>query len=437
MKIWTPDRITRAIELLRATPKDRLEDVCAQLSREWGFDVTRTALQFGVWRYGKTTVPRELGLDVAAEAIAAQDAGDTQRQPAMTFEQAERLLDVTEAAAGEGGGSAARFRTSSAAGHEDFSRLTRLAQKYAKRGGLTLEALCDELNLSPKQGRDLAERAIEAGYHVDVHGGVLDFRPASEPTEEVHVDTPHVSLGEEIVIAVASDMHHASKHHESDALKRHVEWAYESGAREFFNPGDTVAGGYRFLKYEITSNGIDAQCEEACRFFEWAGTEINWRMIAGNHCESFDVGIDAGAMIAQKLRANGQTNVHYYGPRAARLRLGPTRIAMHHPGGGLAYALSYKIQKYIDAMPLAERPHFLFTGHTHQKLWIERGGVNGFLCGTFENGDSSFGRMLGGEVQVGGWLIRYQHDEHGNVASVAAEFRKQPHRRMNYIQVPA
>lgn len=420
---WTADRIARAVDVLRSTPRDRVADACATLSAEFREQVTEDALRSGLRRAG-IIVSGIVGVDAAAAYVAAEDVGATQRMPAMAIEDAERVLGDADAA--DHGEHV----------HEDFAKLTRLAQKYAKKGGLTLEILCDELGLTPRQGRDIAARAIDAGYHVDVHGGVLDFRPAEEQAKEVVIETPHVALGEEIVISVASDMHHASKHHESDALKRHIEWSYEQGAREFFNPGDTVAGGYRFLKYEVTSNGIDAQCDEACRFFEWAGTEINWRMIAGNHCESFDVGIDAGAMIMQKLRANGQTNVHYYGPRAARLRLGPTRIAMHHPGGGLAYALSYKIQKYIDSMPLAERPHFLFTGHTHQKLFLERGGVNGFLCGTFENGDSSFGRMLGGEVQVGGWLIRYRHDEHGNVASVKAEFRKQPHRRMNYIQVP-
>ena len=400
---WTDAELAAAIATLRQHTD--LARAVPAVSAAVGFEVTRSALD---------GVLRKRGHDTAHSFLRRSAPVDIP----VTWED-ETPRD-----------------TPSGARHEEFARLVALAKKHQRNGGLTLETLCDELHLTPRAARALADRAIKAGYHVDIHGSVLDFRPV-EAAKEVAVEAPRLELGDEMVIAIASDMHHASKHHEADALKRHVEWAYEEGAREFINPGDTVAGGYRFLKYEVTCNGIDAQTDEACEFFRWAGTDINWRMIAGNHCESFDVGIDAGAMIQQKMRAQGFTNVHYYGPRAARLKLGATRVAIHHPGGGLAYALSYKIQKYIDAMPLRERPHFLFTGHTHQTLWLKRGGVHGFLCGTFENGDSSFGRMLGGEVQVGGWLIKYRHDEHGNVASVRAEFREQPHRRMNYIQVPA
>jgi hypothetical protein len=82
MKVWTPVRISRAIEVLRQTPKDRLSEALATLSQEFGFNVTDDALRFGVYRYGHTTVPRELGLDVEAErAIAPVDARDTERMP--------------------------------------------------------------------------------------------------------------------------------------------------------------------------------------------------------------------------------------------------------------------------------------------------------------------------------------------------------------------
>lgn len=102
MKIWTPERIARAVEVLRATPKDRLENARATLSQEFGFNVTEDALRFGVYRYGGTTVPRELGLDVEAARLAAEGVDATQPMPAMTFEEAERVLaeEPIEPAAG-------------------------------------------------------------------------------------------------------------------------------------------------------------------------------------------------------------------------------------------------------------------------------------------------------------------------------------------------
>lgn len=324
-----------------------------------------------------------------------------------------------------------------ASDHSDFASITALAKKYAKKGGLSLEILCDELDLTPREGRELTERAIAAGYHVDMAHGKLEFRPpATLPPQEVVVDSTQFEPGEEIVVGVVSDPHFGSKHHERASLQRHVDWLYKSGVRHIFGPGDWVSGDYSFLKFEITCTGIEDQSNLVTEFIKNCPTDLNWHAIAGNHDESFRVGIDAAKMIEQQLRSQGYNNFTYYGARAALIKLYGTRFGMHHPGGGLSYAISYKIQKYVDEQPPHRRAQFLFTGHTHQQLYIRRGGCHSFLCGTFENGDSSFGRMLGGDVSVGSWLIRYRLDKQGNVASVAPEFRSQPARSMAFVTVP-
>lgn len=322
--------------------------------------------------------------------------------------------------------------------HDEFVELTKLAKKYAKKGGLSLEILCDEFGLSPKEGRALAEEASKAGYHVDFAHGKLEFRPPSAvPVNEVVVDSHQYDPGDEIVVGVVSDPHFASKHHERASLQHHVDWLYKSGVRHIFGPGDWVAGDYPFLKFEITHTGIEDQAQLVTDFIKSCPEDLYWHAIAGNHDESFRVGIDAGKMIEQQLRSAGRNNFTYYGARAALIRLFGTRFAMHHPGGGLGYAISYKLQKYVDEQPPHRRAQFLFTGHTHQQLYMRRGGCHSFLCGTFENGDSSFGRMLGGDVSVGSWLIRYRLDKNGQVASVSPEFRTQPARSMEFVTVPA
>lgn len=336
------------------------------------------------------------------------------------------------------GTNGARIETAAAStDHSQFTELVALAKKHGKNGGLDLEAVCDSFGLTPSEGRALVQKAIDAGYAVDIAHGKLDFRPAHTlPPQEVVADVKHLEMGEEIVVGVVSDPHFASKHHENDALKRHIEWLHGEGVRHIFGPGDWVAGDYRFLKYEITHTGIEDQSEQVANFIREYGTDFNWWAIAGNHDESFNVGINAAKMIEQQLLASGHKNFKYLGARAGLLRLHNTRFGMHHPGGGLSYAISYKIQKYVDEQPPHRRAQFLFTGHTHQQLYIRRGGCHSFLCGTFENGDSSFGRMLGGDISVGSWLVRYRLDNKGNVAHVSPEFRSQPSKGMNFIQVP-
>lgn len=321
----------------------------------------------------------------------------------------------------------------SSASHARFEPLISLARKYAKRGGLTLEHVCDEMDMSPSKGRDLIEAAKVAGYNLEVHHGTLELRAPEPSRVEVPVaDAPDMP-GEEIRWGVVSDPHIGSKHHNDYALCKHVEYLQSIGMKHILGPGDWVPGGYRFLKYEVTRTGIEDQCELAKEKLQSFGRDLVWHSIAGNHDESFDVGIDASRMIARMMNEDGWTNFRHYGARGARLILNGTRVGLHHPGGSLGYAQSYKIQRYIDNTPPAERPEVLFTGHTHQSLYFERGGVHAFLCGTFENGDSSFGRMIGGDVQLGGWVISLVRDPTG-IASIKPEFRKYPQKRMVYVK---
>lgn len=315
---------------------------------------------------------------------------------------------------------------------EAFKPLVRLIKAHSQRGGLTLETLCNGLHLTPKEVKKLLEDAKAAGLELTVHHGEIGFTNA--PSPPVHIPVRRSKPGAEQIIAVASDWHIASKHHEKQALADHIAYCADQGVVHFFAPGDLVAGDYHFLKYETTCTGIEDQSNAAAEFIvKHLPKHCHLHTIGGNHCSSFKTGINAANYIARLCK--GQANVHYHGGRGGRVLLGNTRIEMHHPGGGLAYALSYKIQKHIDNTDRTQRPHFLFTGHTHQAIHIDRAGTHGFLCGTFENGDSEFGRMIGGDVALGGWLIRYRHDEtDGELAHVNAAFLRYPQTRMVYTR---
>ncbi len=318
--------------------------------------------------------------------------------------------------------------------HARFEPLVALVKKASRRGApLTLEALCDELGLPPREARSLVEDAIEAGYALDVLGGSLEYRPPEPSRHYVPVATRY-EPGEERLLGVASDWHVCSKHFEHDAFCRHIDWLLEQGVRDIIAPGDLVAGGYKFLKYEVTHAGIEDQSQKAAELIasRWGSTP-RWHTIAGNHCMSFDVGIDATRMIQRHMQERGLSNFHYYGARGGRLLLGDTRIELWHPGGSLSYALTYKAQRHVDATAPEDRPHFLFVGHYHQEIVFRRGGVQVVLCGTFENGDSAFGRMIGGDVALGGWLIRYRMGADGRIAEMTPTFREYPQTKMQWV----
>jgi predicted phosphodiesterase len=317
--------------------------------------------------------------------------------------------------------------------HARFAQLFALAKKHtAKKIPLTLERLCNALSMTPRDAQALVADAIDAGYSLDILEGGLEYKPP-QPSRVYVPIAAAFEPGQEQLIGVASDWHVSSKHFERDAFCRHIDFLIESGCTDIMAPGDLVSGGYRFLRYEVARTGIEGQSEECAELLasRW-GAAVRWHAIAGNHDESFDVGIDAARMVQRHMQERGLQNFHYHGARGARLLLGNTRIELWHPGGSLSYALTYKAQRHIDATAPQDRPHVLLVGHYHQSITFRRGGVWCVLCGTFENGDSSFGRMIGGDVALGGWILRYRMGTNGRIAEWSPSFREYPQTTMEW-----
>ena len=68
----------------------------------------------------------------------------------------------------------------------------------------------------------------------------------------------------------------------------------------------------------------------------------------------------AGSEIVKSI-ANQRDDIVYLGSDVADLKIGKIKIRLFHGKGGNAYARSYKIQKYLDAIPLEDRPQILQT----------------------------------------------------------------------------
>ena len=72
-----------------------------------------------------------------------------------------------------------------------------------------------------------------------------------------------------------------------------------------------------------------------------------------------------------KSIAKERDDIKYLGADAADMKIGKLKIRLYHGVGGLAYAKSYKLQKYLDAIPIEERPDILQTGHIHQSFYMK------------------------------------------------------------------
>lgn len=85
-------------------------------------------------------------------------------------------------------------------------------------------------------------------------------------------------------------------------------------------------------------------------------------------------------------------------------------MAVVHPGGGSAYALSYSVQKIVEALEGGEKPAVSLYGHYH-KLWSGTIRNVWVLCTGCTQDQTVFTRnKIKQEVHVGGALVGLEQD---------------------------
>ena len=96
------------------------------------------------------------------------------------------------------------------------------------------------------------------------------------------------------------------------------------------------------------------------------------------------------------------------------------RVALLHPDGGTAYALSYKSQKIIEAWEGGSKPHIIGIGHFHKAEFMPRyRNVKAIQAGCFQNQTPYMARKALA-AHVGGWIVEIVLGELYNV--VRTEF---------------
>jgi predicted phosphodiesterase len=294
------------------------------------------------------------------------------------------------------------------------------------KNGLSLEELCDKMDLAPRRIRDLVESAQERGFIVDIAQTHVGHRPA-DPAREITV--PIQRAKERRIFGIMSDIHVGSKWFLQDQFIDFVHRAYDAGVRTMVSPGDLIDGNYKFLRWEQTHHGFYEQCNEFARILPRLPGLSYWT-IGGNHDESGaeGSGIDIPQAMTEIFRSHGRDDFHMIGVRGGKIRLAAEEsergliVELWHPKGGGAYALSYKLQKKIEGMAVGHKPDVLAMGHFHQHCYFTQRGVHAISSGTFHGGQSPFGLSLGTAPAIGGWIVRYAQTEDGTVRHFQPEW---------------
>lgn len=137
------------------------------------------------------------------------------------------------------------------------------------------------------------------------------------------------------------------------------------------NAGDLVDGKnmYRGQENEVFKHGADAQADYAIRNYPKLERGRKTYIIGGQHDRSFYR--DGGYNIVRAI-CKERSDLVDRGFYKAEFVVKGLKIGLQHPGGGVAYARSYRMQKiienmvgFINSIPAAEVPILQIFGHWH------------------------------------------------------------------------
>lgn len=275
---------------------------------------------------------------------------------------------------------------------------------------------------------------IEFNINKDMYDSVrkyikrqLESKDKTQKTQRVAVQNQEPTMynagwegAEELRFAVIGDTQFGSKYTQITALNEFYDICKSRGIKSVYHTGDITDGlkmrvGHEYELYAISADEI--RDDVVKNYPKRDG--IKTYFITGNHDASIykQVGYDIGAAISA-LRPD----LKYLGRDCAVINLTPhCTLELRHPWDGTAYALSYKVQKMIEAMESDSKPNILAVGHYHKAEYLFYRNVHTLQTGCFQS-QTPWERGKGISIHIGGWIVTIRVDKNGTIKSFAPEF---------------
>ncbi len=283
----------------------------------------------------------------------------------------------------------------------------------AKKGKSFLE-ICKALELKDYEVIGLITVMHQEGYNIEFVQGEIVILKNPKQTEDVY-EIPY-NL-EHLKLLLISDTHLGSKYDRLDILRYLYAKAEEKGIQHVLHSGDFTDGRSNRPEqvYELKEPSFEGQVNYCVDKYPTFNGKTY--VIQGNHDNWWYK--SAGSEIVKSI-ADKREDIVYLGPDVADLRIGKLKIRLFHGSGGCAYAKSYKLQKYLDSIPLAERPDILQTGHIHQSFYMKQDKTHCFQTSCLED-QTPYTRSLGLPNDKSVWWVDVGFDDKGNVHSITPE----------------
>lgn len=289
--------------------------------------------------------------------------------------------------------------------------------KYLINKKKELSTICRELELKDYEVIGLVQLMKEDGELVDyVNGEIIKLKKPIQNNDVYEIPN---SL-EKVKLLLISDTHLCSKYDRVDILRYLYAKAEDNGVQCVLHSGDFTDGKSHRPEhvYELKELSYEGQVDYCVTNYpKFSGKTF---AIAGNHDNWWYK--SSGSEIVKSV-AKQREDIVYLGTDVADIKIGKLKIRLFHGNGGNAYAKSYKIQKYLDTIPVEEKPHILQTGHIHQAFYYKQDQTHCLQTGCLED-LTPYSRSCGFNGDKSCWWLDVELDDKGNVYSVTPKLEE-------------
>ena len=277
-----------------------------------------------------------------------------------------------------------------------------------------IKGIMKDLDLKEYEVYGLLEMLKQEGYLFEaIDGRIVKVKPQKESG----IYTIPSKL-EHIKLLLISDTHLASKYDRLDILRYLYQEAEDKNVNYILHSGDVTEGRSNRDDqiYQLKEASYTGQRDYVVD--KYPKSNIPTYMIAGNHDLWWvkRCGADIVNDICKK-----RDDLTYLGSDCEDLKIGKLKIRLYHgKGSSNTYAKSYKLQKYLDTIPLEEMPHILQTGHIHQSFYYKQDKTHCFQTSCLQD-LTPFERSMGFNNDKSVWWVDVYMDNRGNPVKVTQE----------------
>lgn len=222
-----------------------------------------------------------------------------------------------------------------------------------------------------------------------------------------------------IKLGMITDTHIGTKFFNYRAFEESIRTFTREKVEAIYHAGDVIEGmsnrdGHI---YELEAVGTTAQINLAVQLLSQYKQPLFFT--TGNHDEWAKKKANQGVEVGPELEAR-LPKAKFLGEYTANIQLHPkVNLRLTHEGSS-AYAISYSLQKRINAMEGGNKPEILFNGHLHKSTYLFYRNIHAFEGGTFQN-QTPFMAMKGSPAHVGYWVFDIAMDK-GGVREMTQKF---------------